>query len=84
MPVAPASPELWSSPFAEAITPHASTNFTNGRCRAIYCGVGGNIVAVINGAPITFKNVPSGAVLPVQATRVNAVNTTATDMVALY
>lgn len=52
--------------------------------RAIYCGVGGDIVALINGSAITFKNVPSGAILPIRPTRINSTNTTATNMVALY
>lgn len=75
---------LWSANFAVAITKHDSTNFPDGQCRGIYVGVGGDVVAIVDGAAITFKNAPSGAILPVQATRVNATNTTATDMVALY
>lgn len=72
--------------FAAAITPHDSTNFTNGEARGIYVGVGGNVVVVLpgTGGAVTFTNVPSGAVLPVRAIRVNSTSTTATNMVALY
>lgn len=68
---------------AAAVTPSDSTNFTVVP-RAIYVGVGGDVVAVINGTAITFKNVPTGALLPIVCTRINSTSTTATNMVALY
>lgn len=56
-------------------------NLTSG----IYVGVTGNVVVVWqDGSTSTFKGVPAGTVLSVQARRVNATNTTATDLVALY
>ena len=55
-----------------------------GQCRAIYVGVGGDITISCNGADVLYKNAPSGAILPVQATQVKASNTTATNLVALY
>lgn len=67
---------------AFAITPHDSNDFAN-NTRAIYVGTGGDIVAVIGGVAITFKNVPDAAVLPIRASRVNATNTTAQNMVGL-
>lgn len=75
-------PELWGATAAAAITPSDTTGF--GQCRGIYVGVGGDVVAVVNGAAVTFKNAPSGAILPVQATRVNSTSTTATNLIALY
>ena len=69
---------------AVAITPHASTNFTDGACHAIYVGGAGNITAIVDGAVALFTAVPVGTVLRIRATRVNAVGTTATAMVALY
>lgn len=67
----------------EAVVPHASTNFTGGEARALYIGVSGDVVVVSpSDQVVTFKAVPVG-VLPVRCKRVNAVNTTATDMVAL-
>ena len=57
--------------------------------RGVYVGVGGNVVVVgvdnNNGVVTeTFKNVGSGTILPVRCRRVNATNTTATDIKALY
>lgn len=51
----------------------------------LFIGVGGDLViAGIDGIPVTFKNVPSGTVLPVYATKVLLTGTTATFIVALY
>jgi hypothetical protein len=73
------------SEYAVAITPHDSTNFTNGTCRGIYVGVAGNVVAVDqNGNAVTFVGCLAGSVIPFQAKRVNSTNTTATSLVALY
>lgn len=70
---------------AVAITPHDSTNFTEGVCRGIYVGVGGNVVAITaKGQTVTFKGLEAGMILPVKAKRVNSTDTTATDLVALY
>jgi hypothetical protein len=68
-----------------AITPHDSTSISE--FRGIYVGVGGDVVVVPPGsgaAAVTFKNAPSGGILPVRGVRVNSTNTTATNMVALY
>ncbi|HXU01265.1 MAG TPA: hypothetical protein VN903_09750 [Polyangia bacterium] len=52
---------------------------------AIYVGVTGDIAVVgQNGVPVTFKAVPVGQRLDVQARRVNAAGTTATNLVALF
>lgn len=72
-----------TSPLAVAVTPHASTNFADGECRALYVGGTGNITAIVGGAVVLFTAVPVG-ILPVRCTRVNATGTTATAMVALY
>lgn len=69
---------------AVAVTTHNSTNF-GGIARALYVGVGGDVVVVFeNDSAITFKNAPSGAVIPVRCKRVNSTGTTATDIVALF
>lgn len=68
--------------YGVAVTPSDSTVFYN--TRALYIGTGGNVtVEDINGI-VTYANVPSGSVLPVQVKAVRAANTTATNIVALY
>jgi hypothetical protein len=69
---------------AAAITPHDSTDIAGGPTKAIYVGGAGAVVAVMNGAAVTFAAVPVGTVLRIKATRVNATSTTATNLVALY
>lgn len=53
--------------------------------RSIYVGTGGDvrITDLRGGTAVTFKNVPSGSVLPVRAVKVFATGTTATDMLGL-
>lgn len=73
-----------SSEYFFAITPHDSTNFTNGYIRGIYVGVAGNVVAVRpDGTAVTFIGAVAGSVLPVQCVRVNSTSTTATNLVGL-
>lgn len=68
-----------------AITPSDSTDFAEGVCRGIYVGVAGDVVAVDKaGNATTFKNAIAGSILPIEAKRVNATNTSASDLVALY
>ena len=68
----------------EAVTPHASTNLGQ-VSRGIYVGGAGNVAAVMaNGAVLVFSAVPAGTLLPIRCVRINAVNTTATLMLALY
>lgn len=68
---------------AFAITPHDSTNFVRAT-RGIYVGGAGNVVVVFDDdSTATFLSVPAGLILPVRATRVNATDTTATNMVGL-
>lgn len=68
----------------EAVTPSDSNAFTGGTCTGVYVGVGGDVAVLVNGVVVTYKNVPTGFILPVEATRVNSTNTTATDMVAMF
>ena len=65
------------------ITPSDSVNFPF-TARGIYVGAFGDIVAISEqGVAITFKAVPQGTILPIMALRINATNTTATNLVAL-
>ena len=53
--------------------------------KAIYVGSGGDVVLVpVRGeAPVTFRNVPTGAILDVRVRAVHATGTTAADIVGL-
>lgn len=53
--------------------------------KAIYVGSGGNVVILplTGDVPVTFRNVPSGSVLPVRVRAVRAEGTTATNIVGL-
>lgn len=53
--------------------------------RALFVGTGGSLILRnAAGVSVTFKNVQSGALLPVQPRRVLATGTTAADIVAFY
>ena len=68
-----------------AITPNDSTDLPVAPCRGIYVGAGGGVtVDVGNDANVTYVGVPQGSILPVQASRVRATGTTATNLVAMY
>jgi hypothetical protein len=76
--------------FFEAITPSDTVNFRPGptacskSTRGIYVGVAGNVTAVReDGTAVTFVNVNAGTIIPIRAIRVNATNTTATNLVRL-
>lgn len=52
---------------------------------SLYVGVTGNVVVEMAGGDVvTLVGVPAGATLPINVVRVNATNTTATDIVALF
>jgi len=65
------------------VTPSDSTVV---QCRAIYVGTGGDLALKSDAAAtaVTFKSVPSGAILPVSAYYIMSTNTTASNIVALY
>ena len=66
-----------------AVTPSDTESFTV-PATALFVGVGGTVVAINSvGDPVRFLNVANGTVLPITTYRVNATNTTATDIVAL-
>lgn len=67
-----------------AVTPHDSTPLPDG-VRGLYIGTGGNAVLLdTDGNAVTFSNIVGGTLLPVQVKRVNATNTTASNIVALF
>ena len=68
---------------AEAVTPSDVTNFSS-FARALYVGGAGNISVVMrDGETVVFNSLAAGSILPILAARVNATNTTATNIVAL-
>lgn len=70
--------------YAVAVTPSDSVNLAVA-ARALYVGGAGNVVVVqTDDTTVTFFATPAGLVLPVACKRVNATNTTATNLVALY
>lgn len=70
--------------YAGDATPSDSTNLSS-IARALYVGTGGNVAAVMpDDSVVTFISVQSGQILPVRVKRVNATNTTASNIVALY
>jgi hypothetical protein len=69
-----------------AVTPHASNELPNGRCRALWIGGAGNIsvVAENDQDPVTINAVASGTLLPIRAKAVRVSGTTATGIIAFY
>jgi hypothetical protein len=54
------------------------------RALALYVGTTGNLrVLTANGDDVTFPNVPSGFLLPLEVRRVYSTSTTASNIVAL-
>lgn len=75
-------PDTWN--VYRAITTSDTVDFPEGVTGAVWVGGAGNVVAVMqNNLTVTFTGVTAGAVLPIAARRINATNTTATNMVAL-
>lgn len=78
---------------AVAITPSDTVDFgSSGKgasgqanlCDAIYVGVAGNLAVVLQDGTALTLAVVAGAIVPIAAKRVNATNTTATGLFALY
>lgn len=76
--------ELGVSSFFLAVTPSDSTNLTS-PSRALYVGTTGNVnvLSFDSASNVIFRNVPSGFILPISVLRVNATDTSATNIVAL-
>jgi hypothetical protein len=67
------------------VTPSDSARFASA-ARALYIGGAGNVsvVPANNGSSVVFLGVVAGSILPVRCLGVNATNTTATNIVALF
>lgn len=70
---------------AEAITPSDATDLTAKGFRGFYVGVAGDVTIEPVGSttPLTFTSVPAGSIIPVGFSKINATDTTATDIVGL-
>ena len=68
--------------YGVAVTPSDSVVIP--MTRALYVGVGGNVRVTDINDNVTYANVPSGSILPVQVSKVFATGTTASSIVALY
>ncbi len=70
---------------AFAVTPDDDTELQVGR--AIFIGTTGDLTVIManddTDTPITFKNIASGILLPIEVRYVMATNTTATDIVVV-
>lgn len=84
-PTSPVSPSPNAADFADVVTPSDSANLAT-PTRALYVGGAGDVVVVMNAYQnaVKFASVPAGTILPVRVLRVNATNTTATLIVALW
>lgn len=69
------------------ITPSDSTDLSANFIRALYVGTAGDVAVVTQDSPtgtaVVFKNVPSGAILPIHVVKVMTTNTTASNILAL-
>ena len=74
---------IWPASTLITVVPHASTNFT-ALVRQVYVGGSGDVVVVLQDDTVrTFKNVNAGSTIgPFYIKRINAIGTTATDMLA--
>lgn len=54
------------------------------RPRSIYVAYGGDLRVQLDHGPVTFQNLPGGALLPIRPTRVYADSTTCTGLIAIW
>jgi hypothetical protein len=68
-----------------SITPDNSSDLST-TCRALFVGGSGDISVILSAdsSSIVLKNIPAGSVLPISVKRVEALLTTATDILGLY
>lgn len=70
-----------------AVTPSDATAISAalGETKGLYVGGAGNVACIdCTNTAVTFSAVSAGTVLPVRTRRVNATNTTATNIIALF
>jgi hypothetical protein len=68
----------------QAVAPSDGTDLVH-VTRALFVGTGGDVaVRLQDGTVLTFANVPTGALIPIRATRVLATGTTANQILGLW
>ena len=69
-----------------AVTPADDTDFSDGPCRSLWVGTGGDValLARADTSSVTIANVPDGTLLPIEVKQVQSTGTPASDIVALY
>jgi len=73
------------SKFLVTVTPSDSVSINGGLLtRGLYVGTAGNVSVLTENGSIVFVGVIAGSILPIRISRVNATNTTAADIVALF
>lgn len=67
-----------------SVTPSDDTTYQ--RVRGVYVGTSGNLAVTFPGeaSAVTFESVPAGALLPIQAAKIMATDTTASNIVLLF
>jgi hypothetical protein len=69
---------------AQSVTPSDNEDLTN-VSRALYIGRAGDVsVVMVSGQSVSFTDVAAGTILPLRVQRVNASDTTASEIVALW
>lgn len=72
------------SPASDAVAVSPGPDLLPFVTRALYVGGGGDLsVTMLSGANVTFRDVPSGSILPIRVTHVLGTGTSADFIVAL-
>lgn len=70
---------------AVSVTPSDTTDIRGGQLtRGLFVGSNGNLSVVMDNGTVIFTNVVAGNVYPFRVSRVNATNTTVSNIVALF
>lgn len=70
---------------AEQITPSDTVELEN-YTRGVWIGVGGDVVMILaaSGTAVTFKNIPSGTMIPMVIRQIKLTGTTAQNIVGMW